>query len=105
MKNIGMKYLIITRSIIFIIIEFCKCDWTIILPLVGDANDKPTLCKNPFKSIQVLGEAHLHDDLDAKETLNHVLWKNYTNNPTTYPQTLKDFALEEIYIFSTLVYD
>jgi hypothetical protein len=26
MKNIGMTYLIITRSIIIIIIEFCKCD-------------------------------------------------------------------------------
>jgi hypothetical protein len=52
-----------------------------------------------------MGEAHLHDVVDAKETLNHVLWKNYTNSPTTYPQALKDFALEEICIFSTLVCD
>jgi hypothetical protein len=43
--------------------------------------------------------------LDAKETLNHVLRKNYNNSPTTYPQALKDFALEEIRIFSTLVCD
>ncbi len=37
-----------------------------------DANDRPTLCKNPF-SIQVLGETHLHDDVDG--------WKHIKGEP------------------------
>jgi len=39
-----------------------------------DVDDRPTLCKvffNPY----LLGEAHLHDDVDVKEALNTVLWK------------------------------
>ncbi len=42
---------------------------------------------NPY----LLGEICLHNDVDVKETLNHVLQKN-TNNSTTYTQALKDFV-------------
>ncbi len=41
---------------------------------------------NPY----LLGEVHLHDDVDAKEALNKVLQKT-TITPTTYALTLKDF--------------
>ncbi len=34
---------------------------------------------------------HLHDDVDAKETFNYVLWKNIGNS-MTYAQELKDFV-------------
>jgi len=38
-----------------------------------------------------LGEAHLHDDVDAKEALNKVLWKT-TRTPTAYALALRDFV-------------
>jgi hypothetical protein len=34
-----------------------------------------------------LDDIHLHDDVDAKEVLNVVLWKT-TNTPITYAQVL-----------------
>jgi hypothetical protein len=42
---------------------------------------------NPY----LLGEAHLHDDANAKEALNKVLRKT-TITLTAYALTLKDFA-------------
>jgi hypothetical protein len=42
---------------------------------------------NPY----LLGEAHLHEDADAKEVLNRVLRKT-AHTPTTYALTLRDFA-------------
>ncbi len=38
---------------------------------------------NPY----LLDDIHLHDDVDAKEVLNVVLWKT-TNTPITYAQVL-----------------
>jgi hypothetical protein len=55
-----------------------------------DVDDRPTLCKvffNPY----LLGEAHLHDDVDVKEALNTVLWK-IVRTPTAYALALKDFV-------------
>jgi hypothetical protein len=40
---------------------------------------------NPY----LLGEVCLHDDVDAKEALNKVLWK-ITHTPIAYAQVLKD---------------
>jgi hypothetical protein len=42
---------------------------------------------NPY----LLGEVHLHDDADAKKTLNQVLWKN-TCNSHAYGVILIDFV-------------
>jgi hypothetical protein len=42
---------------------------------------------NPY----LLREACLHDDVDAKEALNRVLWK-ITRTPIAYAQVLKDFV-------------
>jgi hypothetical protein len=39
----------------------------------------------------LLGEARLHDDANAKEALNKVLWQT-THTPTTYALALKDFV-------------
>jgi hypothetical protein len=41
---------------------------------------------NPY----LLGEAHLHDDVDVKEALNKVLWKT-TPTPIAYAFALKKF--------------
>jgi hypothetical protein len=42
---------------------------------------------NPY----LLGEAHLHDDVDAKQALNKVLQK-IVSTLTAYALVLKDFA-------------
>jgi hypothetical protein len=44
-----------------------------------------------FFNSHLLVKTCLHDDVDAKEALNHVLWKN-TLNLMTYAQILKDFG-------------
>jgi hypothetical protein len=38
----------------------------------------------------LLGEVRLHDDVDAKEVLNRILWK-ITITPTTYAQRVKTY--------------
>jgi hypothetical protein len=43
---------------------------------------------NPY----LLGEACLHDDVDAKEALSKVLLKRTIGTPTTYALSLKDFT-------------
>ncbi len=63
-ENIGATCFIIMRSIVWIAIKPCKCDWKSILPKVENV-DRLTLCKALFNL-----------DVDAKETLNRVLWKN-----------------------------
>jgi hypothetical protein len=86
--NIEVKCFIITRSTIWIAIEPCKCDWRSILPEVTTNLHYVKALFNPY----LLGEACLHDDVDAKENLNKVLWKT-TCTLTTYALTLKDFTI------------
>ncbi len=45
-----------------------------------------------FLNLHLLGEACLHDDAKAKETLIKVLFQKTINTPTTYALTLKDYA-------------
>ncbi len=45
-----------------------------------------------FFNTYLLDEACLHDDANAKEALNQVLWKT-TNNLTTYAFVLKYFVV------------
>jgi len=57
---------------------------------VEDVDNRPTLCMallNPY----LLGEACLHDDVDAKEALNRALQKT-TRTSITYALTLRDLA-------------
>ncbi len=42
---------------------------------------------NPY----LLGEAHLHDDVDVKEALNKFLWKT-THVSTAYALVLRNFV-------------
>jgi len=46
-----------------------------------------------------LGETHLHDDVDAKEALNKVLWK-ITCTPTAYALALKDLWKVEVHFLT-----
>jgi hypothetical protein len=43
-------------------------------------------CVKVFLNPYLLGEAYLHDDIDAKEILNRVLWKN-----TSSPQPMFEY--------------
>jgi len=45
-----------------------------------------------FLNLYLLGEACLHDDAKAKETLIKVLFQKTISTPTTYALSLKDYT-------------